>query len=83
MADTAQLRLGDQTIELPIVEGSEGERALTQGHQVVLDVEPVSRRGGRHVAPRHAGPHRPEFFGLIIAQSVQVHGLAGEVQTCP
>jgi citrate synthase len=28
MAETAQLRLGDQTIELPIVEGSEGERAI-------------------------------------------------------
>ncbi len=28
MADTAQLRIGDQTLDLPIVEGSEGERAL-------------------------------------------------------
>ena len=28
MADTAQLRLGDQTIDLPIVVGSEGERAV-------------------------------------------------------
>ena len=28
MADTAQLRVGDTTIELPIVEGSEGERAI-------------------------------------------------------
>ena len=28
MAKTAELRLGDQSIELPIVEGSEGERAL-------------------------------------------------------
>jgi citrate synthase len=28
MADTAQLRLGDKTIELPIVVGSEGEQAI-------------------------------------------------------
>jgi citrate synthase len=28
MSDTAELRLGDQTIELPIVVGSEGERAV-------------------------------------------------------
>ncbi len=28
MADTAQLRIGDQTIELPIVVGTEGERAI-------------------------------------------------------
>jgi citrate synthase len=28
MADTAELRIGDQKIELPIVEGSEGERAI-------------------------------------------------------
>jgi citrate synthase len=28
MADKAQLRLGDQTIELPIIVGSEGERAI-------------------------------------------------------
>jgi len=28
MADTARLQLGDQTIELPIVVGSEGERAI-------------------------------------------------------
>jgi len=28
LANTAELRLGDQSIELPIVEGSEGERAL-------------------------------------------------------
>jgi citrate synthase len=28
MAETAQLRIGDQTIDLPIVEGSEGERGL-------------------------------------------------------
>jgi len=28
MAETAQLRVGDETYELPIVEGSEGERAL-------------------------------------------------------
>jgi citrate synthase len=28
MAETAELRMGDQTIELPIVEGSEGERAV-------------------------------------------------------
>ncbi len=28
MADTAQLRVGDQTLDLPIVEGSEGERGI-------------------------------------------------------
>ncbi len=28
MAETAQLRLGDKTIDLPIVEGTEGERAI-------------------------------------------------------
>jgi citrate synthase len=28
MADSAQLRIGDESIELPIIEGSEGERAL-------------------------------------------------------
>jgi citrate synthase len=28
MADTAELRIDNQTIELPIVEGSEGERAI-------------------------------------------------------
>ncbi len=28
MSETAELRLGDQTIELPIIEGSEGERAI-------------------------------------------------------
>ena len=28
MAEKAELRLGDQTIELPIIEGSEGERAI-------------------------------------------------------
>jgi citrate synthase len=28
MAETAQLRVGDETYEIPIVEGSEGERAL-------------------------------------------------------
>jgi citrate synthase len=28
MGETAKLRIGDQTIELPIVVGSEGERAL-------------------------------------------------------
>jgi len=28
MAETAELRLGDQTIELPVVEGSEGEKAV-------------------------------------------------------
>ncbi len=28
MGDTAQLRVGDQIVELPIVEGSEGERAI-------------------------------------------------------
>jgi citrate synthase len=28
MAESAQLRIGDQTIDLPIVEGSEGERGL-------------------------------------------------------
>ncbi|MBW2401102.1 MAG: citrate (Si)-synthase, partial [Deltaproteobacteria bacterium] len=28
MADTAELRIGDQVITLPIVEGSEGERAI-------------------------------------------------------
>ena len=28
MAETAQLRLGDQTVELPIIVGSEGERAI-------------------------------------------------------
>ncbi len=28
MAETGELRVGDQTIELPIVEGSEGERAV-------------------------------------------------------
>jgi citrate synthase len=28
MADTAELRIGDQTLTLPIIEGSEGERAI-------------------------------------------------------
>ncbi len=28
MADSAELRVGDQTIQLPILEGTEGERAL-------------------------------------------------------
>lgn len=28
MSETAELRLGDKTIELPVVEGSEGERAI-------------------------------------------------------
>ncbi len=28
MADNAELRVGDQTVELPVVEGSEGERAI-------------------------------------------------------
>jgi citrate synthase len=28
MSETAELRLGEKTIELPIVEGSEGERAV-------------------------------------------------------
>ena len=28
MADTAQLRLGDQTVELPVIVGSEGEKAI-------------------------------------------------------
>jgi len=28
MSDTAQLNLGEKTIELPIVTGSEGERAI-------------------------------------------------------
>ena len=31
MAETAQLRIGDQTIDLPIVEGSEGERGIDIG----------------------------------------------------
>ena len=28
MAETAQLRIGDKTVELPIIEGTEGERAI-------------------------------------------------------
>ena len=28
MAEKAELRLGDQTTELPLIEGTEGERAI-------------------------------------------------------
>ena len=31
MAEKAELRLGDKTIELPIIEGTEGERAVDIG----------------------------------------------------
>jgi citrate synthase len=28
MAETAELRVGDQTVQLPVITGSEGERAI-------------------------------------------------------
>ena len=47
MAETAQLRVGDETYEIPIVEGSEGERAIdirelrdaleAEGDRLVID----------------------------------------------
>jgi citrate synthase len=42
MAETAQLRVGDETYELPIVEGSEGERARLMGfgHRVYKNFDP-------------------------------------------
>ena len=40
MSDTAELRLGAKTIELPIVEGSEGERAVDA---LTLDLYALSR----------------------------------------
>ena len=48
MAEKAQLRVGDKTYELDIIEGSEGERAIevVNGHQTLIETSLFDRHTG-------------------------------------